>query len=492
MPTIRTFQEIAEPPTLEAAKKATGAVLTVLQELFEASDKVQFTAAEVKTLVTTKTSGSLSDREIDIGLYLSTEFNYLGSYGHSQDGTTLLSIGPHENIIHFTSIEEDWARRVALLGAPPVGHSTETDWSIPPSLDNFGLFMGDSETETTTDRRFALMAIEEARKSAPEDERPHPKVGAVVVKNGSVLSAAHRGETAHCHAEYIALEKKLPDDAVAGATVYTTLEPCTTRNHPKIPCAERLIERKVKCVVMGMLDTNPDIRGRGWQLLRDAGVETRMFDHDLMLQIEDLNREFSRAQKQKQPPRNIAQTAPRIDPNLMIYGFAYPDIALHADGIWRHDYSEGTRKGLVLNIRNDTYEDGTGIEGKAIRAQLFFEYDKGIQGPSFSPLPWVSESYGMIDIPVGTQKQVLIGVKCSSGGWMGYANTRLNSTHAGEKNAMLGDYLPDRPVTMTLVLIADVFGHSKAIFKAYFDWKVDYSSNHPSFSQKPAPRSAAP
>src|SRR5260370_22759676 len=84
------------------------------------------------------------------------------------------------------------------------------------------------------DRRFALMAIEEARKSVPEDERPHPKVGAVVVKNGQVLSKAHRGEILKSHAEYIALDEKLSDDLIAVPTVYTTLEPCTTTTHPNV------------------------------------------------------------------------------------------------------------------------------------------------------------------------------------------------------------------------------------------------------------------
>ncbi len=150
------------------------------------------------------------------------------------------------------------------------------------------------------DRRFALLAIEEALKSVPEDERPHPKVGAVVVKDGKVLSKAHRGEEPKSHAEYVALEDKLPDDLVAGATVYTTLEPCTTRKHPKIPCAERLIERKVSRVVIGMFDPNPEIWGKGWQILRDAGIETAVFDNPLMRQCEEMNREFIRAQKQKQ------------------------------------------------------------------------------------------------------------------------------------------------------------------------------------------------
>ncbi|HEV2495863.1 MAG TPA: deaminase [Terriglobia bacterium] len=162
------------------------------------------------------------------------------------------------------------------------------------------------------DRRFALMAIEEALKSDPEDDRPHPKVGAVVVKDGKVLGTAHRGEhpKPKSHAEYIALEEKLPDDLVAGATVYTTLEPCTTRKHPKIPCAQRLIERKVARVVIGMLDPNPDIRGLGDQLLSDAGIEIQLFPRDLREQVEEMNREFIRIQQERQKHRGNAGEEP--------------------------------------------------------------------------------------------------------------------------------------------------------------------------------------
>jgi pyrimidine deaminase RibD-like protein len=150
-------------------------------------------------------------------------------------------------------------------------------------------------TAESEDRRFARLAIEEARKSVPEnDGRPHPLVGAVVVKNGQVLATAHRGEAEGNHAEYIALEKRLADAAVAGATVYTTLEPCTTRNHPKIPCGDRLIERRVRRVVIGMLDPDPRITGRGQRKLRSANIITDFFPHDLMTEVEELNREFTR------------------------------------------------------------------------------------------------------------------------------------------------------------------------------------------------------
>jgi pyrimidine deaminase RibD-like protein len=148
---------------------------------------------------------------------------------------------------------------------------------------------------TIEDRKFAQLAIEEARKSVPEgDGRSHPKVGAVVVKGNQVIAQAHRGEIPGCHAEYIALERKLPDDSLVDATVYTTLEPCTARNHPKVPCARRITERKVKRVVIGTLDPNPSITGRGQLMLRDANIITDLFPHDLMSEVEELNRDFAR------------------------------------------------------------------------------------------------------------------------------------------------------------------------------------------------------
>ncbi|MCI0722603.1 MAG: deaminase [Acidobacteria bacterium] len=139
------------------------------------------------------------------------------------------------------------------------------------------------------------LAIREARRSLPEDDKPHPYVGVVVVRDGEVLASACRGDRATGdHAEFGALEKKLKSDKVAGCTVYTTLEPCTTRNHPKVPCAERLIERRVGRVVIGALDPDQRITGRGVLRLRRAGIAVDLFPPDLMAEVEELNRDFIR------------------------------------------------------------------------------------------------------------------------------------------------------------------------------------------------------
>jgi pyrimidine deaminase RibD-like protein len=157
----------------------------------------------------------------------------------------------------------------------------------------------ETSTEVIMDRKYMLQAISEAAKCQGEDNRIHPKVGVLVVKNGEVLSSAFRGEIdSGEHAEFTALEKKLSTQSVAGATVYTTLEPCTTRNHPKIPCANRLIERKIARVVIGMLDPNQQICGKGLRRLREANITTDLFPSDLMAQVEEQNREFIREYQQ--------------------------------------------------------------------------------------------------------------------------------------------------------------------------------------------------
>ena len=94
--------------------------------------------------------------------------------------------------------------------------------------------------------------------------------------------------------------KQIPEEEdLTGATVFTTLEPCTKRHGDNLHCADWLIRRRVKRVVVGILDPNPEIYATSYKRLRGAGIEMQLFDHDLVLRIEDMNRQWIREQGDK-------------------------------------------------------------------------------------------------------------------------------------------------------------------------------------------------
>jgi pyrimidine deaminase RibD-like protein len=147
------------------------------------------------------------------------------------------------------------------------------------------------------DEEFMRMAVDLSRQSRAEDDgRIHPKVGVVIAhQNGEIISTGFRGRyTPGNHAEQEALVG-VNEDVVAGAVVYSTLEPCTFRGK-QTPCCHRLIDRSIDEIVIGILDPNPDIRGRGWWKFEERKIKVRNFAQHFVEEIREMNRDFIKYQ----------------------------------------------------------------------------------------------------------------------------------------------------------------------------------------------------
>ena len=102
---------------------------------------------------------------------------------------------------------------------------------------------------------------------------PNPMVGAVIVKEGRIISEGYHREFGGNHAEINAINKA--SEAIGGATLYVTLEPCSHYGKTP-PCADRIVEVKPKRVVIGTADPSPLVSGRGIEILKRHGIETEV------------------------------------------------------------------------------------------------------------------------------------------------------------------------------------------------------------------------
>ena len=140
------------------------------------------------------------------------------------------------------------------------------------------------------------LAIEEMNKSLNEtrqDGKVPPKVGAILLFPDGKIERAHRGELREGdHAEFTLLERKLGNKKLDDCILFTTLEPCVERNHPKIACCKRTSKARIKTVYVGITDPDHTVDGKGIKHLENNQVKIIMFDRDLQKIIEDENAEF--------------------------------------------------------------------------------------------------------------------------------------------------------------------------------------------------------
>ncbi|WP_416407080.1 bifunctional diaminohydroxyphosphoribosylaminopyrimidine deaminase/5-amino-6-(5-phosphoribosylamino)uracil reductase RibD [Agrobacterium rosae] len=123
-------------------------------------------------------------------------------------------------------------------------------------------------TTRADDERFMARAIEVSRRHTGLTDT-NPSVGCVLVKDGEIIAEAVTAIGGRPHAERQALE--LAGAAARGATAYVTLEPCSHFGKTP-PCANALVDFGVARVVVAVDDPDERVSGRGYQILRDAGI----------------------------------------------------------------------------------------------------------------------------------------------------------------------------------------------------------------------------
>ncbi len=151
-----------------------------------------------------------------------------------------------------------------------------------------------------------LAFLREAKALAQQGEgavNPNPLVGALVVCHHEVVAQGFHARYGDLHAERNAF-RDADERGVdcAGATMYVTLEPCC--HHGKQPpCTEAIIAHKIGRVVVGLLDPNPLVAGKGIQQLEEAGIEVEVIDQasDLAQEMKLQNRVFLRYITEKRP-----------------------------------------------------------------------------------------------------------------------------------------------------------------------------------------------
>lgn len=119
------------------------------------------------------------------------------------------------------------------------------------------------------DEKYMKMALNLAEKGRGHTS-PNPMVGAVIVKDGRIIGQGYHEKCGGSHAEINAFDSAA--ESVEGACLYVTLEPCSHYGKTP-PCAEKIIEKKIKRVVAAMKDPNPLVAGRGLEKLKSAGIE---------------------------------------------------------------------------------------------------------------------------------------------------------------------------------------------------------------------------
>ena len=159
------------------------------------------------------------------------------------------------------------------------------------------------------DEKFMRRCIQLA-KNGQQNAKPNPMVGAVIVHNGRIIGEGYHVRCGQGHAEVNAFASvKAEDEALLPeSTIYVSLEPCSHYGKTP-PCADLIINKGVRRVVVGCIDEFAEVQGRGIKKIREAGIEVEV--GVLEEECKALNRRFFTFHREKRPYITLkwAQTA---------------------------------------------------------------------------------------------------------------------------------------------------------------------------------------
>ena len=152
----------------------------------------------------------------------------------------------------------------------------------------------------TEDEKYMHRCIQLAR-NGQQNAKPNPMVGAVIVSaDGRIIGEGYHVRCGEGHAEVNAFASVRSEDEplLSRATMYVSLEPCSHYGKTP-PCADLIIKKGVRRVVVGCIDEFAEVQGRGIQKLRDAGITVEV--GVLEKECKDLNRRFFTFHREKRP-----------------------------------------------------------------------------------------------------------------------------------------------------------------------------------------------
>ncbi len=152
----------------------------------------------------------------------------------------------------------------------------------------------------TEDEKYMHRCIQLAH-NGQQNAKPNPMVGAMIVSaDGRIIGEGYHVRCGEGHAEVNAFASVRSEDEslLLGATMYVSLEPCSHYGKTP-PCADLIVKKGVRRVVVGCIDEFAEVQGRGIQKLRDAGITVEV--GVLEKECKELNRRFFTFHREKRP-----------------------------------------------------------------------------------------------------------------------------------------------------------------------------------------------